>query len=165
MSRRLLAAVAKQESGFDPNAVSSAGAQGLMQLMPSTAAGLGINPFDPAQAIDGAAQLLSRYLNQYGSVPLALAAYNAGPGAVAEYGGIPPYAQTQAYVSDIMQAIGGAGMTVFACAWPPPGCRTSTQRTRLTPADGDDAGDTFLAALLAVDTGVPTAAPPRSDRS
>lgn len=105
----LLAAVAKQESGFNPGAVSSAGAEGLMQLMPSTAAGLGVDPFDPAQAVDGAAQLLSGYLSQYnGSVPLALAAYNAGPGAVAQYGGIPPYAETQAYVNDIMSSLGAA---------------------------------------------------------
>lgn len=105
----LLAAVAKQESGFDPQAVSSAGAEGLMQLMPSTASGLGVNPYDPQQAIDGAAQLLSSYLQQYnGSVPLSLAAYNAGPGAVAEYGGIPPYTQTQDYVQDITAMLGEA---------------------------------------------------------
>lgn len=98
----LLAAVAKQESGFDAQAVSGAGAQGLMQLMPATAAGLGVNPFDPAQAIDGAAQMLSGYLQRYGgSVPLSLSAYNAGPGAVASYGGVPPYAQTQSYVAGI----------------------------------------------------------------
>jgi cell wall-associated NlpC family hydrolase len=105
----LLAAVAKQESGFDPQAVSSAGAEGLMQLMPSTAAGLGVDPFDPQQAVAGAAQLLGSYLQQYnGSVPLALAAYNAGPGAVAQYGGIPPYAQTQQYVADIMASLGAS---------------------------------------------------------
>ena len=104
----LLAAVAKQESGFDPGAVSSAGAQGLMQLMPGTAAGLGVDPFDPAQAIDGAAQILSGSLQAYGgSVPLALAAYNAGGGAVQRYGGIPPYPQTQNYVSDIMSSLAG----------------------------------------------------------
>ena len=105
----VLAAVAKQESGFDPQAVSSAGAQGLMQLMPSTAAGLGVDPFNPAQAIGGAAQLLSGYLQQYGgSLPLALAAYNAGPGAVAQYGGVPPYAQTQSYVTSILGSLGVA---------------------------------------------------------
>jgi cell wall-associated NlpC family hydrolase len=103
----LLAAVAKQESGFNANAVSSAGAQGLMQLMPSTASGLGVNAFDPGQAINGAAQLLGSYLQKYnGSVPLALAAYNAGPGAVAQYGGVPPYAQTTAYVNNIMSMLG-----------------------------------------------------------
>ncbi|HEX4082462.1 MAG TPA: NlpC/P60 family protein, partial [Acidimicrobiales bacterium] len=103
----LLTAVAKHESDFEPNAVSSAGAEGIMQIMPGTAAGLGINPFDPAQAIDGAAQLLSGYMTQFGSIPLALAAYDAGAGAVEEYGGIPPYAETQNYVTAIMQAIGG----------------------------------------------------------
>ena len=98
----LLASVAKQESGFQTNAVSGAGAEGLMQLMPGTAAGLGVSPFDPASAIDGAAQLLSGYLSDYqGSVSSALAAYNAGPGAVAQYGGVPPYSQTQNYVSNI----------------------------------------------------------------
>ncbi|HXY28955.1 MAG TPA: NlpC/P60 family protein [Acidimicrobiales bacterium] len=105
----LLAAVAKQESGFDPGAVSPAGAQGLMQLMPSTAAGLGVDPFDPAQAVDGAAQILAGALHTYGSVPLALAAYNAGGGAVARYGGIPPYPETQVYVRDIMAMLGGTG--------------------------------------------------------
>jgi cell wall-associated NlpC family hydrolase len=103
----LLTAVAKHESDFEPNVVSSAGAEGIMQIMPGTAAGLGINPFDPAQAIDGAAQLLSGYMTQFGSIPLALAAYDAGAGAVEEYGGIPPYAETQNYVTAIMQAIGG----------------------------------------------------------
>jgi peptidoglycan DL-endopeptidase CwlO len=102
VSPALLAAVAKQESGFQPTVVSSAGAEGLMQLMPGTAASLGVNPMDPAQAIDGAAMLLKGYLTQYnGSIPLALAAYNAGPGAVASYGGVPPYAQTQNYVASI----------------------------------------------------------------
>jgi cell wall-associated NlpC family hydrolase len=102
VSPALLAAVAKQESGFQPTVVSGAGAEGLMQLMPGTAASLGVNPMDPAQAIDGAAMLLKGYLNQYnGSIPLALAAYNAGPGAVASYGGVPPYAQTQNYVASI----------------------------------------------------------------
>jgi cell wall-associated NlpC family hydrolase len=106
VSASLLAAVAAQESGFDPSAVSSAGAEGIMQLMPGTAASLGVDPFDPAQAISGAAQLLAGYLQAYGgSLPLALAAYNAGPGAVARYGGVPPYPQTQAYVTDILQRL------------------------------------------------------------
>lgn len=103
---QLLAAVAQAESGFNPNAVSSAGAEGIMQLMPGTAAGLGVDPFNPAQAIDAAAQLLSGYISQFGSVPLALAAYNAGPGAVERYGGIPPYAQTQSYVQEVMSYAG-----------------------------------------------------------
>jgi len=103
----LLAAVARQESGFNPKAVSPAGAQGLMQLMPATARGLGVaNPFDPAQAVDGAARLLKAHLAEFGRVDLALAAYNAGPGAVHKYDGVPPYAETQNYVRSIMAMLG-----------------------------------------------------------
>src|SRR5581483_7112868 len=102
----LLSAVAQTDSGMDPNAVSSAGAEGLMQLMPSTAASLGVDPFDPGQAIDGAARLLSSLYQQFGSWPLAIAAYNAGPAAVTEYGGIPPYPQTQAYVQKVLTRAG-----------------------------------------------------------
>lgn len=98
----LLEAVAKHESGFDPRAVSPAGAQGLMQLMPGTAQGLGVNAFDPVQAVDGAAQLLAGHLRKFGSVDLALAAYNAGPGAVQRHGGVPPYKETQNYVRRIL---------------------------------------------------------------
>jgi soluble lytic murein transglycosylase-like protein len=98
----LLAAVAKQESNFDSRAVSPAGAQGLMQFMPGTASGLGVNAFDPASAIDGAARYLSSLTRQFGSTDLALAAYNAGPGAVSRHGGIPPYAETQDYVRAVM---------------------------------------------------------------
>ncbi len=97
----LLAAVAKVESGFDPAAVSRAGARGLMQFMPATARGMGIDPMDPAQAVDGAARYLSTQLNRFGSLDLALAAYNAGPGAVQRAGGVPPYAETQAYVRKV----------------------------------------------------------------
>jgi hypothetical protein len=100
----LLVAVARQESGFDAKAVSPAGAQGLMQLMPGTAKALGVtNSFDPAQAVDGATRLLRDLLSEFGGkTELALAAYNAGPGAVKRYGGIPPYAETQNYVRRIM---------------------------------------------------------------
>ncbi len=103
----LLAAVAKQESGFNPRAVSGAGAQGLMQLMPGTAKGLGVkNSFDPAQAVDGAARMLRDLTHRFGRVDLALAAYNAGPGAVMKYHGIPPYSETQNYVRKVMASAG-----------------------------------------------------------
>lgn len=105
ISPTLLAAVARQESGFTTKAVSTAGAEGLMQIMPGTAAELGITPLTPTQAVNGAAELLSGYVHQFGSLPLALAAYSAGAGAVEKYGGIPPYAQTEDYVSAIMRTL------------------------------------------------------------
>lgn len=98
----LLSAVAKNESGYRSTAVSHAGARGLMQIMPATARGLGIDPMVPEQAVDGAARLLSGYLKDYdGDVKLALAAYNAGPGAVKRYDGVPPYRETQNYVDRV----------------------------------------------------------------
>ncbi|MBM6401459.1 transglycosylase SLT domain-containing protein [Phycicoccus sonneratiae] len=102
----LLTAVAKAESGFDTRAVSPAGALGLMQLMPATARGLGVDPMVPAQAVDGAARMLSRDLARFGSVGLAVAAYNAGAGAVQRYGGVPPYPETQQYVRRVLGSMG-----------------------------------------------------------
>lgn len=102
----LIAAVMETESGFNADAVSRAGARGLMQLMPGTARGLGVtDATDPLQAALGGAKLLGQLLNKYdGNVEFALAAYNAGSGAVDKYGGIPPYAETRSYVPKVMAA-------------------------------------------------------------
>ena len=100
----LLTGLVSQESGFDPNARSGAGALGLTQLMPGTAAGLGVtNPLDPVQSLQGGAKYLRQQLDRFGGdEKLALAAYNAGPGAVARFGGVPPYSETQNYVTSVL---------------------------------------------------------------
>jgi hypothetical protein len=109
----LLAALLRAESGFDPRAVSPRGARGIAQLMPDTARGLALaDPFDAPAAIAAAGRLLGGHLRAFGSVPLALAAYNAGPNAVRRYGGVPPFAETQAYVVRVMALAGGAAALV-----------------------------------------------------
>jgi hypothetical protein len=110
VSPALMAGQLMAESGFDPNVGSPAGARGIAQFMPSTAAAYGLsNPYDPVAAIDAEAHLMSDLLRQFGSPELALAAYNAGPAPVEACRCIPPYPETQAYVTRILALIGGAG--------------------------------------------------------
>lgn len=110
VSATLLAAQLQQESGFDPDAVSPAGARGIAQFMPDTAAAYGLaDPTDAAAAIDAQAHLMRDLLRRFGSVPLALAAYNAGPDKVAACGCVPPIPETTAYVAAILGLMGGAG--------------------------------------------------------
>jgi hypothetical protein len=90
------------ESQFDPNATSPAGARGIAQLTPATARAWGVDPSDPVASLQAAAQHMAGYLKQYGNYPLALAAFNAGPGAVDRYGGVPPFAETRSYISKIL---------------------------------------------------------------
>lgn len=99
---RLMASLVWSESGFDPAVTSHAGAIGLAQLMPGTAEGLGVDPWDPAQNLDGGARFLSSQIDRFGSVELALAAYNAGPSRVERAGGIPNISETQNYVRVVM---------------------------------------------------------------
>lgn len=125
----LLRAVAWTESRGNNNAVSPKGARGIMQLMPATAAQLGVDPNDPIANINGGAAYLAQQIATFQDVPLALAAYNAGPGAVRRYGGIPPYRETRLYVSTIMNRWSGP-----ASLSPPNGSTAVTGRTPMTTA-------------------------------
>ncbi len=146
----LLKGLIRQESNFNAAARSSAGAQGLTQLMPGTASGLGVtDATDPAQAIDGGAKYLKQQLDRFGGdVSKALAAYNAGPGAVAKYGGVPPYAETQNYVQKVLgyaADYGAAGPAASATSAVPasaasavPVTTTPVSATRVLASTGAD---------------------------
>lgn len=114
VDEELLKAMAKAESGFDPNATSKSGAMGIMQLMPSTAKGLGVkDAYDPEQNIMGGAKYIASLLEKYdGNVSYALAAYNAGSGNVDKYGGIPPFEETQNYVTKILGYLQNGGVEI-----------------------------------------------------
>lgn len=105
VSPDLIRAVVQAESGGSPTAVSGAGAIGLMQLMPDTARQLGVDPKDPRQNLRGGVKYLNQMAGKFGDLDLALAAYNAGPGAVKKYGGVPPYRETQDYISRIRRTL------------------------------------------------------------
>jgi soluble lytic murein transglycosylase-like protein len=111
LSPDFLDAVARSESGYDPDIVSPAGAIGVMQLMPATARQLGVDPRDPAQNIMGGAAYLRAQLDKFdGAVDLALAAYNAGSGRVVQYGGVPPFRETRAYVAANLDRLATTGL-------------------------------------------------------
>lgn len=137
----LLTALVRQESNFNPTAGSPAGARGLTQLMPGTAASLGVTDVtDPVQALDGGAKYLKQQLDAFnGDERLALAAYNAGPGAVQKFGGIPPYAETQNYVKKVL-----AYAEEYRAAAAPP------------PAAALPATSTLPSTAAAIGAGVPT---------
>ena len=112
LSPELLDAVARTESRYDPAVVSSAGAIGIMQLMPDTARSLGVNPWDPTQNIMGGAAYLRALLDRFdGEIDKALAAYNAGPGRVVQYSGVPPFAETRVYVSANLDRLAGHSLS------------------------------------------------------
>lgn len=135
IDRALIESVIHAESRFNPNAVSPKGAQGLMQLMPDTAASLGVNnPFDPRSNIEGGTQYLQQLLIQYNNdLAKALAAYNAGPHRVEQYNGIPPYRETQSYVSNIINDFNRKKIAEGVAPPPPPAKKTKS-KTAKSPA-------------------------------
>lgn len=132
---KLLRAVAWTESRGRNDAVSPKGARGIMQLMPATAASLGVDPADPIANINGGAAYLARQLTTFRDVPLALAAYNAGPGAVMRYRGVPPYAETRDYVAKIMRRWSPLPSVAAARALPGPQLLPATDVVRIEHAE------------------------------
>jgi hypothetical protein len=159
----LVAAVISVESEFNPRAVSHRGALGLMQLMPTTAALLGVrNAFDPRENVDGGARHLRDLLDRFANdVSLALAAYNAGAQAVIKYGGVPPYPETQAFVARVLGRVGRVAMPVVAVAQasPPPRIRFRPAGDRLRRTDDDPV---VIQVSLKEDAVIPSPTPPPS---
>ena len=140
VSTMLLSAMLKVESGFNPTAVSPAGAIGIAQFMPGTASKYGVNPWDAASSIDGMAHYVSDLQHQFGSWELAVAAYNAGPGAVSAAGNaVPNFTETQRYVENILNLIGGS--------WSLLGGNSGTTQPNSNPSTGTDALAAFVQQL------------------
>lgn len=154
LSEQLVAAVIAVESEFNPRAVSRRGARGLMQLMPGTAAMLGVrDPFDPRQNIDGGARYLKDLIERFDDdLPLALAAYNAGAPAVVAHGGVPPYPETREFVRRVLSRLGAAGDAVASA--PEVRVASASVRTRVAmlhrPAKREAGAPVAVPAALAV---------------
>lgn len=148
VSEKLLLCIAKTESNFNANATSSTGAMGIMQLMPATASALGVtNAYDARENIMGGASLMAQHLQKYnGNVSLALAAYNAGSNAVDQYGGIPPYAETQTYVQKVLGYM-DTDITIPESASSTASADTSASADKNTLSDLDTSGLDSLFAL------------------